>query len=470
MLRGDSGHLKNECPKLKTTTVEIQVESAECSSEGVCVGHAWTNPIPNGHEGTFLLNNHYDSILFDTGADRSFVSTAFSSQIDITPSTLDHHYDVELADERIIGLNTILRGCTLNLLNHPFNINLMPVELEADDKSKEKRLDDVPIVRGFPNVFPEDLPGLPPTRQVEFHIDLVLGAALVARASYRLALSEMKELSEQLQELSDKGFIKPSSSPWGAPVLFVKKKDGSFRMCIDYQELNKLTVKNCYPLPRIDDLFDKLQGSIGAHEIDQMERTVTTIKGSSLSHDYWLGASQTNPECSDRSSKAGEPQERRCWRSWLPCVKAETPKALKINCYKARDTSMEYGTTSLLIYVMNASKGRRQGARYHLEIVCLLPKSAIFQPMRFVEEPVEIIDREVKQLRHSRVPIVKGSTTRCLGSWVDTLECGRHVKKDEGSRVNVKRKSTKDKVHRDKMFEVDEALDSDNSKTSSFQV
>ncbi|GJX70729.1 putative reverse transcriptase domain-containing protein [Tanacetum coccineum] len=114
----------------------------------------------------------------------------------------------------------------------------------------------------------EDLPGLPPTRQVEFQIDLVPGAAPVARAPYRLAPSEMKELSEQLKELSDKGFIRPSSSPWGAPVLFVKKKDGSFRMCIDYQELNKLTVKNHYPLPRIDDLFDQLQGSSVYSKID----------------------------------------------------------------------------------------------------------------------------------------------------------------------------------------------------------
>ncbi|GJX09461.1 putative reverse transcriptase domain-containing protein [Tanacetum coccineum] len=112
------------------------------------------------------------------------------------------------------------------------------------------------------------MPGLPPARPVEFQIDLIPGAAPVARAPYRLAPSEMKELSEQLQELSDKGFIRPSSSPWGAPVLFVKKKDGSFRMCIDYRELNKLTVKNRYPLPRIDDLFDQLQGSSIYSKID----------------------------------------------------------------------------------------------------------------------------------------------------------------------------------------------------------
>ncbi|GKB80550.1 putative reverse transcriptase domain-containing protein [Tanacetum coccineum] len=155
---GAQGHFKEESPKLKNKN------------------NRGTNPGSNVVTGTLLLNNRYASILFDTGADRSF-----------------------------------------------------------------------------------DLLGLPPTRQVEFQIDLVPGAAPVARLPYRLAPSEMKELSEQLKELSDKGFIRPSSSPWGAPVLFVKKKDRSFRMCIDYHELNKLTVKNCYPLLRIDDLFDQLQ-------------------------------------------------------------------------------------------------------------------------------------------------------------------------------------------------------------------
>ncbi|GKG03080.1 hypothetical protein Tco_0310716, partial [Tanacetum coccineum] len=140
---------------------------------------------------------------------------------------------------------------------------------KVEDKSEEKRLEDIPIIQYFPDVFPDNLPGLPPARQVEFQIDLVPGAAPVARAPYRLAPSEIKELSEQLQELSDKGFIRPSSSPWGAPFLFVKKKDGSFWMCIDYRELNKLTVKNRYPLPRIDDLFDQLQGSSVYSRIDQ---------------------------------------------------------------------------------------------------------------------------------------------------------------------------------------------------------
>ncbi|GKB64271.1 putative reverse transcriptase domain-containing protein [Tanacetum coccineum] len=135
-------------------------------------------------------------------------------------------------------------------------------------KLKEKRLEDVPIIRDFPGVFPDDLSGLLPSRQVEFRIDLVPGVAPVACAPYCLAPSEMRELSEQLRELLEKGFIRPSLSSWGAPVLFVKMKDGSFRMCIDYRELNKLTVKNRYPLPRIDDLFDQLQGSSVYSKID----------------------------------------------------------------------------------------------------------------------------------------------------------------------------------------------------------
>ncbi|GKC97073.1 putative reverse transcriptase domain-containing protein, partial [Tanacetum coccineum] len=272
-------------------------------------GNASRNPDSNVVKGTFLLNNRYASILFDIGANRSFISTAFSSLINIAPTPLENSYDVELADGKIVGIETIVRGCTLNFLNHLFNIDLMPVELGSFDviismdwlrrchavivcdeklvripygnetlifcgnesnNGIESRLTIISCSKAqeFSEIFPEDLPGLPPARPVEFQIDMIPGVAPVARAPYRLAPSKMKELSEQLQELSDKGFIRPSSSPWGASVLFVKKKDGSFRMWIDYQELNKLTVKNCYPLPRIDDLFDQLQGSSIYSKID----------------------------------------------------------------------------------------------------------------------------------------------------------------------------------------------------------
>ncbi|GKD78375.1 putative reverse transcriptase domain-containing protein, partial [Tanacetum coccineum] len=135
-------------------------------------------------------------------------------------------------------------------------------------KVDEPKLSDIFIVRDFVEVFSEDLSGLPPQRQVEFRIDLVLGGTPVAKSPYRLAPSKMQELSTQLQELQDKGFIRLSHSPWGAPELFVKKKDGALRMCIDYRELNKLTIKNRYPLSRIDDLFDQLQGARYFSKID----------------------------------------------------------------------------------------------------------------------------------------------------------------------------------------------------------
>ncbi|GKB56209.1 putative reverse transcriptase domain-containing protein [Tanacetum coccineum] len=290
----------------------------------------------NVFTGTFLLNNRYARVLFDSGSDKSFINSGFSHLIDIKLVRLNISYEVELADGELVSTNTILRGCTLNLLNQMFEVNLMPIELGTFDviismdwlvkhdalivcgkkevhipvkgkmlvvkgncdvsrlkvvscikarkyiergchlfvahvtekEPKEKCLEDVPMIREFPKVFPDDLPGLPPPRQVEFRIELVSGAAPVVHAPYRLVPSEIKELSNQLKELSEKGFIRSSSSPWGAPILFVKKRDGSFRMCIDYRELNKLTVKNRYLLSRIDDLFDQLQGSSVYSKID----------------------------------------------------------------------------------------------------------------------------------------------------------------------------------------------------------
>ncbi|KAJ9557277.1 hypothetical protein OSB04_011891 [Centaurea solstitialis] len=154
-------------------------------------------------------------------------------------------------------LRCVTKGCT----------SFVAYVLDAT-KEVKKIVKDVPIVGEYPDVFPDDLPGLPPDRQVEFRIDLVPGASPIAKTPYRLAPAEMKEMMSQLQELLDKGFIRPSASPWGAPVLFVKKKDGSFWMCIDYRELNKVTIKNKYPLPRIDDLFDQLQGASYFSKID----------------------------------------------------------------------------------------------------------------------------------------------------------------------------------------------------------
>ncbi|KAI3828867.1 hypothetical protein L1987_02977 [Smallanthus sonchifolius] len=328
---GDPNHFRNQCPRL----VNANQGGARGRAFNINANEAQANTdVVNG---TFLMNNRYASILFDTGADKSFVSLDFEPLLAKTRTKLEKTFTVEVADGNTVTIDTIIYDCSLELNKHTFPINLVPMPLRSFDviigmdwlskhhaevmcfekciriplpsgetltvlgekpckglklmscitvqkyirkkcmvflahviqkENKKRSVQDIPIVRDFPEVFPDDLPGLPPVRQVEFRIDLVPGANPVAKAPYRLAPSEMQELASQLQELADKGFIRPSHSPWGAPVLFVKKKDGSFRMCIDYRELNKLTIKNRYPLPRIDDLFDQLQGSTYFSKID----------------------------------------------------------------------------------------------------------------------------------------------------------------------------------------------------------
>ncbi|GJV11612.1 putative reverse transcriptase domain-containing protein [Tanacetum coccineum] len=137
-----------------------------------------------------------------------------------------------------------------------------------DTSLESPNIENLSVVREFADVFPDELPGLPPAREIEFGIELIPGAEPISKAPYRMAPVELKELKEQLQEMLENGFIRPSVSPWGAPVLFVKKKDGSMRLCIDYRELNRITIRNRYPLPRIDDLFDQLQGAKYFSKID----------------------------------------------------------------------------------------------------------------------------------------------------------------------------------------------------------
>nr|GEV78129.1 reverse transcriptase domain-containing protein [Tanacetum cinerariifolium] len=282
----EKGQYRKQCPKANNNT----------HGKAYLLRDKSAHQDPNVVTGTFLLNQHLARELFDFGADKSFVSISLASKLNIPPIPIDTIYDIEMTDGNLVSTNIVIQGCTLILLNEPFKIILMPIKLGSfdvvigmewlskyhariiyDEKvvhipisgetliirgdRNEKLLEDIPVVREFLEVFPEDLSGLPPVRQVEFQIDLIPGAVPVARAPYRLAPLEMQELSNQLQELADRGFIRLSTSPWGAHVLFVKKKDGSFRMCIDYRELNKLTINNRYPLPRIDDLFDQLQGS-----------------------------------------------------------------------------------------------------------------------------------------------------------------------------------------------------------------
>ncbi|GJY04837.1 putative reverse transcriptase domain-containing protein, partial [Tanacetum coccineum] len=238
---------------------------------------------------TLTLNDHFATTLFDSGADYSFVSTTFIPLLGIEPSELGFRYEIEIASGQLVEIDKVIKGCKVDIEGYVFDINLIPfrhrsfdVIIGVDWLSKHKAeiicyekvvrmplLDGkIVVVRDFLEVFSDDLSGLSSVREIKFQNELIPGATPVAKSPYRLAPSELEELSGQLKELQDKGFIRPSSSPWGALVLFVMKKDGSFRMCIDYRELNKLIVKNRYPLPRIDDLFDQLQGSQFFSKID----------------------------------------------------------------------------------------------------------------------------------------------------------------------------------------------------------
>ncbi|GKA29916.1 putative reverse transcriptase domain-containing protein, partial [Tanacetum coccineum] len=243
---------------------------------------------PNIVTSMFTLNNHFATTLFNSGADYSFDSTTFISLLGLEPSDLSFRYEIEIASGQLVEIDKVIKGCKLEIKGHVFDIDLIPfghgsfdviigmvslsnykaeiichekvVRIPLPDskvlrvvgerlkekaillmsaKASDKKQEEIVVVRDFPEVFPNDLSGLPPIREIEFRIKLIPGTTPVAKSPYRLAPSELEELSGQLKELQDKGFIRPSSSPWGAPILFVKKNDGSFRMCIDYRELNR---------------------------------------------------------------------------------------------------------------------------------------------------------------------------------------------------------------------------------------
>nr|GEW62283.1 hypothetical protein [Tanacetum cinerariifolium] len=367
---GAPGHFKRDCLKLKNKdggNVNAHgwmytVRNAEKK------GNTSTGPNSNVVTGTFLLNNRYAYILFDTGADRIFISTTFSYLIDIVPTLLGNSYDVELADGKIVEVDTIMRGCTLNFLNHPFNIDLMPIELgsfdviidmdwlrrchvvlvcdeklvrvpygnetlifrgdESNDE-KESRLTIISCSKAqeymtkgcqifWAQISPKKEEDKSEGKQLK-DIDLIPGAALVARAPSRLAPSEMKELSEQLQELFDKGFIRPSSSPWGAPVLFVKKKDGSFRMCIDYHRFEiglspALSTRTRHPR-------DSIQNSDKKEHEEHLKEILEFLKKEELyakfsKYEFWIPKVQFLGHVIDSRGIRVDPAKIESFKDW----------------------------------------------------------------------------------------------------------------------------------------------------------
>ncbi|GJS29968.1 putative nucleotidyltransferase, ribonuclease H [Tanacetum coccineum] len=287
MIRTRDKELCAKCNFLHSGNTNQRNNKNQARGKAFSLGVAEAPQDPNIVMGTFSLNDHFAIVLFDSSADYSFISTNFLPLINMKPHFISPGYEIEITSGVKVKTSKIIRGCKLELEGHTFIIDLIPFGYGSFDvivgmdwlsklrakifmknsegnlnmlktmKVNELKLKYVPVVREFLGVFPKDLSSLPPPREVEFRIDLIPGAMPVAKSPYRLAPTEMQELSNQLKELQEKGFIRPSSSPWGAPVLFVKKKDGLFRMCIDYREMNKLTIKNRYPLPRIDDLFDQ---------------------------------------------------------------------------------------------------------------------------------------------------------------------------------------------------------------------
>ncbi|KAL0551526.1 hypothetical protein IC582_010615 [Cucumis melo] len=325
---GQPGHFKKDCPQLNMTVQKDQgvgsqiVEQSRVSvvpTEGTSgarqkgvVGrprqqgkvYAMTQQeaedAPDVITGTILICNVPADVLFDPGATHSFVSSIFLTKLNRMLEPLSEGLAIYTPVGDVLLVNEVLRNCEVLVEGISLLVDLLPLELQRKEVVFRKPGFAEVVFRGirkavsrslilvlkaekllrkgctvflahivvFLDVFPDDLSGLPPDKEIEFTIELLPGTAPISQAPYRMASSELKELKMQLQELVDKGYIRPSVSPWGAPVLFVKKKDGTLRLCIDYRQLNKVTIRNKYPLPRIDDLFDQLRGATLFSKID----------------------------------------------------------------------------------------------------------------------------------------------------------------------------------------------------------
>nr|GEZ09454.1 putative polyprotein [Tanacetum cinerariifolium] len=292
-----TGHMAKDCPKnnrgngndkrpgVKGKVYSLTRDQATNSSGTVM--------------GTLFKNGRDVFVLFDTGATHFVISVLLSKYINVSLMLLNYTlsistpmrslirsanlFSLDMYDfDIILGMDWLInhrativyhtKSVIFGDLDKPeFMYQDSQLGLLAslmDTSSDGPSLETHPIVRDFSNVFPEELPGIPPERKVEFGIEMILGTQPISKALYHMAPIELKELKEKLQELLDLGFIHPSVSLWGAPILFVKKKDGNMRLFIDYRDLNRVTIRNRYPLPRIDDLFDQLQGAKFFFKID----------------------------------------------------------------------------------------------------------------------------------------------------------------------------------------------------------
>ncbi|KAL0546400.1 hypothetical protein IC582_016308 [Cucumis melo] len=281
------GHTADRCPMRLTGNAQNRGAGAPHQGKFFATNKTEAERAGMVVTGTLPVLGHYALVLFDSGSSHSFISSAFVLHARLEVEPLHHVLSVSTPSGECMLSKEKVKACQIEIAGHVIEVTLLVLDMldfdvilgmdwlaanhasiDCSRKEVDVSLSSEPVVRDCPDVFPEELPGLPPHREVEFAIELEPGMVLISRAPYRMAPAELKELKVQLQELLDKGFIRSSVSPWGAPVLFVKKKDGSMRLCIDYRELNKVIVKNRYPLPRIDDLFDQLQGATVFSKID----------------------------------------------------------------------------------------------------------------------------------------------------------------------------------------------------------
>ncbi|GJU40879.1 putative reverse transcriptase domain-containing protein [Tanacetum coccineum] len=511
---GNTGHIKKNCPKLKNR--------GNGNGNGTAQGRAYAlggrdaSPDSNVITGTFLLNNRYATILFDTGADRSFVSNTFSALINITPTTLESHYDVELADGKIIGVNTIIRGCTLNFMNHPFNIDLMPVPLgsfdviigmdwltkyhgviicdekivrvpfgremlifqgngnnqreesrlniisctkeqeflskgcyvflahittkEAKDKSKEKWFEDVPIVRDFPEVFPKDLPGIPPARQHKgLGVVLMQNEKVIADASRQLKIHEKNYITHDLEL----GVVVLALKMWRHYLygtrctVFTNYKIMTIGLNLPKQILKaqiealkpeKLTAEDVRgrndPMEKLRKLYMK---EVSTDMALLLFLIISDVCIKAVLFEALYGRKCRSPVC---WAEVGDAQ-----LTGPAIIHETTEKIVQIKRVSPWKGIVHFGKRGKLNprYVCPFKVIERvRTVAYKLELPqqlsrfhntfhvsnlkkCLSDESLVIpleelrsdDKLHFVEEPVEVMDREIKQLKRSRIPIIK---------------------------------------------------------------